>query len=394
MSVEKNAIVGNNQSLNNKKQSEIDFIKQNRPVNIGIIFVSISELSWEERQSMIEIIEDDLSGGLKFEYISKNEENCFRVVDIYDDAITFTEKMSFLGNKYKRQIKIFIKPKGFDPRPVIVLGQNQSVLWAECRELGDEYFVVSEAEKDKLYNVPFSRYGRNYPCYSAAHSACLCSKDLGFPDFTIGRHPYGPSWTAVKAEKNGWINPLKRDEEMNKRINEESSVCLISPYIYGKSKEVQNQAYKDMGTDLSCLGYVYKMVNRVNSNGYQGAKVFKVAVRNWEVDIFKQDMLALAKKYNQEYIMLQLAKTKSAQYYHTSGRKFGEIADPKPCERTKNPLWENAISAIIPLTKEEFDSLPNGLIINTGNHHISRQRLRVKLGLPQFSKKLCGLMII
>ena len=158
---------------------------------------------------------------------AKSTEPSLKVVDIYDDKDTFINKMQWLGSKYG-QWDILIKPKG-EPARYLVTSKHKAdrderpiTMWmpgdehrffknaSEADTDKDEYWTqvghkafkleslldLTEEEIDELYNVPYSKWGRDYPTYTAAHSASIARQNLNLPDFPMGFHPYGEKWTA------------------------------------------------------------------------------------------------------------------------------------------------------------------------------------------------------
>lgn len=227
---------------------------KDRQVNICLISANRSELSPEENNKALKNLKRDLKG-LGFDHIQdlnadpdtrpypysktgggwtdferdgiQEEEPSLKVVDIYDDFDTFEKKMFYLGQKYG-QWDVLIKPKGSKQAYYLVTTDHPAdsdedrEQWvagdkhrffnnaAEADPTKDPYwtrhknkymkltdaFTLSEEEIDDLYNVPYSKWGRDYPTYTAAHSAHLGRKNLNLPDFPMGFHPYGEKWTA------------------------------------------------------------------------------------------------------------------------------------------------------------------------------------------------------
>lgn len=230
-----------------------------RLVNICLISANRSELSPEENNKALKALKSDLRG-LGFNHIIEftnniedkpypyskvgggwtdfksdnlqQEEPSLKVVDIYDDFDIFEKKMLFLGQKYK-QWDVLIKPKDSKQAYYLVTtahpaDEDEDVNnWkvgdkhrffnnaTEADPKQDPYWTrhknkymklesllsITESELDELYNVPYSKYGRDYATYTAAHSAYISRKNLNLPDFPIGYHPYGESWTLEKINK-------------------------------------------------------------------------------------------------------------------------------------------------------------------------------------------------
>lgn len=235
--------------------------QKDRCVNIALISAARSELSPEENNKALKELKRDLKG-LGFNYITEidsvlsdeqkpypyskvgggwtdfksdslqQEEPSLKVVDIYDNFDTFEKKMLFLGQKYK-QWDVLIKPKNSKQAYYLVTTAHPADEDEEVNDwkIGDKHrffnnateadpkqdpywtrhknkymkleslFNITESELNKLYNVTYSKYGRDYPTYTAAHSAYISRKCLNLPEFPIQYHPYGEKWTSKEIEK-------------------------------------------------------------------------------------------------------------------------------------------------------------------------------------------------
>jgi hypothetical protein len=229
--------------------------EKDRQVNICLISANRSELTPEENNKALKNLKRDLAG-LGFDHIQdlnvdkdqrpypysktgggwtdfardgiQEEEPSLKVVDIYDDFETFEKKMAYLGQKYG-QWDVLIKPKGSKQAYYLVTTAHPADSDEDHEgdwNVGDKHrffnnatkadptvdpywtrhknqymkleqaLTITEEELDALYNVPYSKWGRNYPTYTAAHSASIARKNLNLPDFPMGFHPYGEKWTA------------------------------------------------------------------------------------------------------------------------------------------------------------------------------------------------------
>lgn len=201
-------------------------------------------------------------------------------------------------------------------------------------------------------------------------------------------------------------------------------VCFITAYTSDKDKKANDEANKELEQDLKGLGYRPKdayMAGHTKTIGgfkYEDGKIgnepgYKVAVRNIDPDLFKEDMLALGKKYGQWSILLKLG-TEPAAYYHTfpdHPERYGQIddvftgikdanpQDPSSFDqgytqmrKDKNKHPDRAFQYVqeedFKLTEEEYNDLPEkGFDINSGNWWMHRGYLREKLGLPATHQK-------
>ena len=327
-----------------------------RPVNMCLIVAACSkEFKKRHEQALKDAVKD--LDGLEFKNVSYPEEHCIRVIDIYDDAITFTEKMCWLAQKYEN-IDIIMQPKGYlDSRHINIQGHDSHDVWTEYRTITNKYLTTTKEELDKLYNVPYSCYGRDYCTLSSAHIAYWCRRNLKIPNFPCGYHPYGETWTAKEAEKHGWYNISKIRGDLN-----------LGFFINLSKSELEE--IKDW---LRRLGYVYKTLDN--------KPIIKVMARKMNSELFKEDMLMLGKKYNQETILLKLKTEPSAYYFTTNDEKYGLIDtmfDDNICLDNKTLRYIS--NDEFRLKESEYNDLPEeGLKIYTGNGFICRGIARDKL---------------
>ena len=208
------------------------------------------------------------------------------------------------------------------------------------------------------------------------------------------------------------------DQLMNK---DDVNVCFITAYKYNRPEEenakLNEELYKDLrrlgyGLSKSMGGYKYKDDDAKDQIGHEPS--FKVAARN-NSEEFKEDMLALGRKYDQESILLKLPGEDAAYYLSATGEidsKFNTIKHANPQDPStfeygytqlakdikKNPTrafqYDNVTEESFKLTEEEYNELPApgapyyGLTHWTGNGQIMRARCRKDLGLtPYYNKK-------
>lgn len=333
-------------SLNTTAPEPVD---ETRPVNMCLIVASCSKEFTKKHEKALLEAKKDLSG-LEFTHVSCPEKHCIRVIDIYDDAITFTEKMCWLTQKYEH-IDIIIQPKGcLGPRHINIQGHDSHDVWTEYRNIADKYLTTTREELDKLYNVPYSCYGRDYNTLSSAHCAYWCRRKMNIPDFPRGYHPYGAIWTAAEAEKHGWYNISKIRGDVN----------------LGFFINLDKIAQEEITEWLDKLRYVYQVLDN--------KPIIKVMARRMNSEIFKEDMLALGRKYNQETILLKLKTEPAAYYFTTPDEKYGLIDtmfDDSICldNRTLKYISNDEFR----LKESEYNALPeDGLKISSGNSFICR----------------------
>lgn len=179
---------------------------------------------------------DQVKGGWTEDGVSDSEPS-FLVTDIYDNPEKFIQRMIALGAKFDQQ-SILIKPKGAtEPARYLTtthhvdkddetgeeatynigdeemsfskvstadttkdpywtqIGNKAFKLEGKNMELASQLMTLTEDQVDALYNVPYSKYGRNFPALSRAHIAYeVMKRDLGLTDCTHSHHPYGQDW--------------------------------------------------------------------------------------------------------------------------------------------------------------------------------------------------------
>lgn len=205
------------------------------------------------------------------------------------------------------------------------------------------------------------------------------------------------------------IDQLTSQDDLN--------VCFITAYKYNRSEEENAKQNEELYHDLHDLGYglskaiggyKYQDDDAKDQMGYEPS--FKVASRN-NPEVFKEEMLALGRKYNQETILLKLAGEPAAYYKSKTGKKgkpFKAIKHANPQNPAtfkigytqlakdvkKNPTrafqYENVTEESFTLTEDEFKELPSpgapyyGLTHWTGNGQIMRAICRTNLGLTPY----------
>ena len=207
------------------------------------------------------------------------------------------------------------------------------------------------------------------------------------------------------------IDQLTSQDDLN--------VCFITAYKYDRSEEENEKLNKDLYHDLHDLGYGlsksiggYKYKDKPEDEddkiGHEPG--FKVAARN-NPEVFKEEMLALGRKYNQEAILLKLPGEEAAYYLSATGEidtKFNAIKHANPQDKStfqygytqlakdvkKNPTrafqYDNVTEESFTLTEDEFKELPSpgapyyGLTHWTGNGQIMRAICRTNLGLTPY----------
>lgn len=170
-------------------------------------------------------------------------EPSFLVTDIYDEPERFLQRMIALGAKFNQQ-SILVKLKG-ETEPAKYLTTTHHVdkddetgdettyniadtemtfdkatqadtskdqYWTKIGnkafklegaelEAASQAMTLTEDQVTALYDVPFSKYGRNFSTLPQAHiAACVMKKDLGLTDCYHSRHPYGETWTGKKED--------------------------------------------------------------------------------------------------------------------------------------------------------------------------------------------------
>lgn len=168
-----------------------------------------------------------------------DSEPSFLVTDIYDEPERFLQRMIALGAKFN-QTDILVKLKG-ETEPAKYLTTTHHIdkdddtgeettyniadtertftkakqadikkdpYWTQIYnkafklegaelEAASQVMTLTEDQVTALYDVPFSKYGRNFSTLPQAHIAyCVLHQDLGLEDCSHSRHPYGEKWTA------------------------------------------------------------------------------------------------------------------------------------------------------------------------------------------------------
>lgn len=116
----------------------------------------------------------------------------------------------------------------------------------------------------------------------------------------------------------------------NLEIDSPICTCFITAYLETNDEETNIANNNKLELNIVSLGYEYGykkiLGGYVYSNGnFAKEPGFLVSCKRTNVlpEDFKEEMLALGKRYNQESILLKLPGEKSA-YYNTKGDKIGE----------------------------------------------------------------------
>ncbi|MGN1393600.1 MAG: hypothetical protein ACI4V7_06135 [Succinivibrionaceae bacterium] len=142
----------------------------------------------------------------------------------------------------------------------------------------------------------------------------------------------------------------------NLEIDSPICTCFITAYLETNDEETNIANNNKLELNIVSLGYEYGykkiLGGYVYSNGtFAKEPGFLVSCKRTNVlpEDFKEEMLALGRKYNQETILLKLPGEKSA-YYNTRGNKIDEkdieFAFTKQVDPTKpKTLYPNEITA-------------------------------------------------
>ena len=218
--------------------------------------------------------------------------------------------------------------------------------------------------------------------------------------------------------------------------NNDLSICFITAYTSGTSERENRERNEELEMDLSTLGYKPEHVSNpdlpfspkaghtktiggfkyTDENDVPTGEIghepgFKVVVRNINPNVFKEEMLALGKKYGQWSILLKLPEEPAA-YYHThpaNPSKYGQIdtvfkggtENVNPADQStfkygytqlrkdKNKHPDRAFQYIeaSDFDIKESSEVQEGRLCDSGNWHMACSRKRAELGLTPQSKQ-------